>query len=187
MTDFHVTDFHDIPPRLKSDGTPCCTFFDSAGPRLLQACEPCQQYYLHELERRRDAAPPDPYKVGLAVLRAANSIPEPRQVVDEITSNVESCGWTVVSTRYELVAPDNSAKRGDDEHVRARSARPAGRGTPGSVPGPGPASETRSPCIPPTVIGTTGRALVRALKNFFWNGRVSLLRLSRRGTCLGSP
>lgn len=27
----------------------------------------------------------------------------PQQVVDEITSNVESCEWTVVSTFYEIL------------------------------------------------------------------------------------
>ncbi len=28
---------------------------------------------------------------------------EPKQVVDEMISNVESCDWTVVSTFYEIV------------------------------------------------------------------------------------
>ena len=31
---------------------------------------------------------------------------QPRQVADEVTSNVESCGWTVVSMRHEVIEPD---------------------------------------------------------------------------------
>jgi hypothetical protein len=67
---------YDIPPRRNPDGSACCEFFDSAGPRLTLACDACQQHYLHELERRRDAAAPNPYTVGLAKLRADSATPE---------------------------------------------------------------------------------------------------------------
>ena len=63
----------DIPPRRKPDGSVCCEFFDEAGPRLLQACDECQTYYLDEARQRRDAEPPNPYTRPLAAMRAAQA------------------------------------------------------------------------------------------------------------------